>query len=79
MRSASVQEQTQIIATAIGKPAANALTIIKVNAKSGFASGRTLSTNMSLILRDNNWPMKYARAVTTESSIHRRAMKPMCA
>ncbi len=37
-----------MIATAIGKPAAKAPTIIKVNAKSGFASGRTLSTDMSL-------------------------------
>ena len=44
----SVQEQIQIIATAIGKPAAKALTIVKVNAKSGFTSGRTLSTDMSL-------------------------------
>ena len=48
VRSAQVQEQTQIIATAIGKPAAKAPTIIKVNAKSGFASGRALSTDMSL-------------------------------
>jgi hypothetical protein len=42
------QEQIQTIATAIGKPAMKAPTIIKVNAKSGFASGRTLSTDMSL-------------------------------
>ena len=48
VRSAQVQEQTQIIATAIGKPAAKAPTIIKLNAKSGFASGRALSTDMSL-------------------------------
>jgi hypothetical protein len=43
-----IQEQTQIIATAIGKPAAKAPTIIKVNAESRFASGRSLSTDMSL-------------------------------
>jgi hypothetical protein len=42
------QEQTQMIASAMGKPAVKAPTIIKVNAKSGFASGRTLSTDMSL-------------------------------
>jgi hypothetical protein len=38
-----VQEQTQIIASAIGKPAAKAPTIVTVNAKTRFASGRTLS------------------------------------
>jgi hypothetical protein len=43
-----VQEQTQIIATAIGKPAAKAPTIITVNAESRFASGRSLSTDISL-------------------------------
>jgi hypothetical protein len=43
-----VQEQTQIIATAIGKPAAKAPKIVKVNAESRFASGRTLSNDMSL-------------------------------
>jgi hypothetical protein len=43
-----VQEQTQIIATAIGKPAAKAPTIVKVNAESRFASGRTLPIDMSL-------------------------------
>ena len=43
-----LQEQTQIIATAIGRPAAKAPTIIKENATRGFASGRTLSTDMSL-------------------------------
>jgi hypothetical protein len=42
------QEQTQIIATAIGKPVAKAPTIVKVNAESRFASGRTLSIDMSL-------------------------------
>ncbi len=48
MRSVYVQEQTQIIATAIGRPAAKAPRIIKVNAKSGFGSERTLSIDMSL-------------------------------
>jgi hypothetical protein len=42
------QEQTQIIASAIGKPAAKAPTIIKVNAESKFTSGRTLSSDMLL-------------------------------
>jgi hypothetical protein len=42
------QEQTQIIASAIDKPAAKAPTIVKVNAESKFASGRTLSTDMLL-------------------------------
>ena len=48
VRAVFVQEQTQIIAIANGKPTAKALTIIKVNAKSGFASERTLSIDMSL-------------------------------
>ena len=43
-----VQEQTQIIAIAIGKAIPMALAIVKANAKSGFTSGRTLSTDMSL-------------------------------
>jgi hypothetical protein len=43
-----VQEQTQIIAIAIGKPAAKAPIIVKVNAESRFASGRTLPIDMSL-------------------------------
>jgi hypothetical protein len=43
-----VQEQTQIIASAIGKPAAKAPIIVTVNAKTRFASGRTLSNDMSL-------------------------------
>jgi len=43
-----VQEQTQIIATAIGKPIAKAPTIVKVNAESRFGSGRTLSIDMPL-------------------------------
>ena len=42
------QEQTQTIATAIGKPAAKAPKIVKVKAESRFASGRTLSNDMSL-------------------------------
>jgi hypothetical protein len=45
---AELQEQTQIIASAIGNPAAKAPKIVKVNAESRFASGRTLSTDMSL-------------------------------
>src|SRR6202022_874191 len=45
------QEQTQIIASAVGKPAAKAPTIAKVNAKSRCASGRTLSTDMLLAPR----------------------------
>jgi hypothetical protein len=44
-----VQEQIQIIATAIGKPAAKALTIVKVNAKSGFTSGRKLCTDIRFL------------------------------
>jgi hypothetical protein len=52
--SAYVQEQIQIIATAIGKPAVKAPTIIKVNAKSGFASERMLSTDMSLLHMDKS-------------------------
>jgi len=41
------QEQTQIIASAIGKPAAKAPTIVKVNAESKFISGRNCSTDMA--------------------------------
>ena len=37
------------MATAIGKPAAKALTIVKVNAKSGFTSGRKLCTDIHLL------------------------------
>jgi hypothetical protein len=37
-----------MIASAIGKPAAKAPTIIKVNAESKFTSGRTLSSDMLL-------------------------------
>jgi hypothetical protein len=48
MLEAMVQEQTQIIATAIGKPTAKAPTIVRVNAESRFGSGRTLSIDMSL-------------------------------
>ena len=46
-RSACVQEQTQIMAIAIGKPTAMAPIIVRVNAKSKFIAGRTLSTDMS--------------------------------
>jgi hypothetical protein len=42
------QEQIQIIATAIGKPMMKAPAMAKVNANSGFASGRTLPDDMSL-------------------------------
>jgi hypothetical protein len=42
------QEQTQMIATAIGKPMANAPIIAKLNAESKLTSGRTLSTDMLL-------------------------------
>jgi hypothetical protein len=42
------QEQTQIIASAIGKAATKATVIVKVNAVSKFSSGRTLSTAMLL-------------------------------
>jgi hypothetical protein len=38
-----------MIATAIGKPAAKALTIVKVNAKSGFMLGRKLRTDIRLL------------------------------
>ena len=37
-----------MIATAIGKPMANAPIIAKLNAESKFTSGRTLSTDMLL-------------------------------
>jgi hypothetical protein len=46
--SAYVQEQIQIITIAIGKATAMVSAIVKVNARSGFTSGRTLSTDMSL-------------------------------
>ena len=42
------QEQIQIIATAIGRPMMKAPAMAKVNANSGFASGRTLPDDMSL-------------------------------
>ena len=42
------QEQIRMIATAIGKPMANAPPIAKVNAESRFAAGRRLSTDMLL-------------------------------
>jgi hypothetical protein len=37
------------MATAIGRPAAKALTIVKVNAKSGFTSGRKLWTDIGFL------------------------------
>jgi hypothetical protein len=40
-------EQTQIIAIAMGKPMMKAPAMAKVNAKSRFASGRTLPDDMS--------------------------------
>src|SRR5258708_35103970 len=40
------QEQIRMIATAIGKPMANAPPIARVNAESRFAAGRRLSTDM---------------------------------
>ena len=43
-----VQEQIQIIATAIGKPAAKAPTIINVNSESKFVPGRASPTNMPI-------------------------------
>src|SRR5258706_11531438 len=49
LRSAYVQEQIQIIATAIGRPAATAPAIVKVNAISRFSSGRALSNDMLLL------------------------------
>jgi hypothetical protein len=49
MQQVPVQEQIQIIATAIGKPAAKALAIVKVNAKSGFTSGRKLCTDIRFL------------------------------
>src|SRR5258707_15560649 len=42
------QEQIRMIATAIGKPMANAPPIARVNAESRFAAGRRLSTDMLL-------------------------------
>jgi hypothetical protein len=47
-RGKQLQEQIQIIATAIGKPVAKAPTIVNVNAAKRFASGRSWSTDMSL-------------------------------
>jgi hypothetical protein len=41
-----VQEQTQIIATAIGRPMTKAPTIINVNSESKFVPSRGFSTNM---------------------------------
>src|ERR1019366_3128195 len=46
-RKSGSQEQTQIIASAIGKPAAKAPTIVKVNAESKFISRRNCSTDMA--------------------------------
>jgi hypothetical protein len=46
-RSPNAQEQTQMIASAIGKPAAKAPTIIKVNAESRFTSVRGLPVDIS--------------------------------
>jgi hypothetical protein len=43
-----LQEQIQTIATAIGKPAAKAPMIVKVNAASRFGAGRSSSTDISL-------------------------------
>jgi hypothetical protein len=43
-----VQEQTQIIATAIGRPTTKAPTIISVNSESKFIPGRAFSTNMPI-------------------------------
>jgi hypothetical protein len=44
------QEQTQIIATAIGKPKAKATAIVAVNAESKFTSGCTLSSSDMALL-----------------------------
>jgi hypothetical protein len=43
-----VQEQTQIIATAIGRPTTKAPTIINVSSESKFIPGRAFSTNMPI-------------------------------
>jgi hypothetical protein len=43
-----VQEQTQIIATAIGMPTTKAPTIINVNSESKFVPGRAFPTNMPI-------------------------------
>ena len=43
-----VQEQTQIIATAIGMPTTKAPTIINVNSESKFVPGRASPTNMPI-------------------------------
>jgi hypothetical protein len=48
VRRKRVQEQTQIIASAIGKPTAKAPAIAKVNSESKFASGYALSADMLL-------------------------------
>jgi hypothetical protein len=42
------QEQTQIIAAAIGKPTAKAPAIVDANAASTFASGCTLSSFLDM-------------------------------
>ena len=44
------QEQTQIIATAIGKPNAKAQKIVNVNAESKFTSGCALSSSDMALL-----------------------------
>jgi hypothetical protein len=52
-----VQEQTQIIATAIGRPMTKAPTIINVNSESKFIPGRAFSTNADFSAAD--FELKY--------------------
>jgi hypothetical protein len=71
LRSAYAQEQTQIIAIVIGKPIAMVPAIVKVNAKSKFASGRTLSTDMSLtpLLGEIEIPTTRTNAMTGSAMV----------
>jgi hypothetical protein len=55
LRSAYVQEQIQIITIAIGKPTAIVPAIVRVNAKSGFSSGRACN-DMSLTHHSDKAP-----------------------
>jgi hypothetical protein len=47
-QSPKEQEQTQIIATAIGRPTTKAPTIMSENSESKFVPGRAFSTNMPI-------------------------------
>src|SRR5882757_4302159 len=66
------QEQTQIIATAIGKPKANATAIVDVNAESKLVSGCTLSSSGMIPLHGLEGKSRHRDKAVTASRSHPR-------